>query len=276
MHPLIPGSRMHADSTSTIPAPAEAPLLYGPRYARLGLAIHPVGTDKAPLTPHGFHDASRDLEQIKRWVRQFPNAGLGARTGDEIAPGSRVLAADRDDRNGGTFEGLELPATWRTITPNGEHLWFSYPAGLHITCDNAGRLGRGIDLKAVGGYLVLPPSLHPSGKRYRWAPGCAPWECPLAPAPAWLLERAVTRKATERAPLTGREWVALLESLAEGNRDVGLTRIGGLFFRSLPPALAAELLHAINHGYCMPPLGSAQVEKICESLARRELARWSR
>jgi hypothetical protein len=53
-------------------------------------------------------------------------------------------------------------------------------------------LGPGIDTRAQGGYVVLPPSVHPSGRPYAWRPGRDPWTTPPASLPAWLLEKLTT------------------------------------------------------------------------------------
>jgi len=42
----------------------------------------------------------------------------------------------------------------------------------------------GIDLRADGGYIVVPPSVHASGNHYSWLDP----DVPIAPAPAWLKE----------------------------------------------------------------------------------------
>jgi AAA domain/Bifunctional DNA primase/polymerase, N-terminal len=47
----------------------------------------------------------------------------------------------------------------------------------------------GVDIRGQGGFAVLPPSMHESGKRYRWVDGCAPWEIEIAEAPHWLCEK---------------------------------------------------------------------------------------
>jgi hypothetical protein len=248
--------------------PTDEPLATAPSYAGLGLATFPV-RGKAPLTDHGFKDASKDPAQLAAWLAQYRNAGIAAPTGQEIEPGRRVAVVDRDERHGGSFAGLDIPPTWRAITPGGEHVWYWYPAGLTISCNNTGLLGPGLDLKAVGGYVVLPPSPHPSGERYRWAPGCAPWETPLSPAPKWVLERATMPK-TEGARRSGSEWASLFSNLGEGNRDIGLTTLAGILFRELDPMLAYQLLHVTNEARCKPPLSSEQVDKIASSIGGRE------
>ena len=64
----------------------------------------------------------------------------------------------------------------------------------------------GIDLQGEGHYVVAPPSLHPSGKRYRWAEGQGIDELSIADAPEWLydyLEEAPTSAAPEQDGTTG-------------------------------------------------------------------------
>jgi hypothetical protein len=54
------------------------------------------------------------------------------------------------------------------------------------------RVGAGIDVRADGGYVIAPPSLHPAGERYVWT-----WHCDPSPMPQWL-ERLVDPPRVER------------------------------------------------------------------------------
>lgn len=75
------------------------------------------------------------------------------------------------------------------------------------------RLCAGVDLKHRTGYVVVPPSLHPSGKPYAWGN-----TTPIAAAPAWLV--ALMR----RAPVTPPASATLFSG--GGNTD-GLVRVVG-------------------------------------------------
>lgn len=134
--------------------------------------------------------ASTDEKMIKGWWRKWPDANIGIATGAE----SRLIAIDVDFRHGGDvslaqlFEPHgEIPETLEAKTGGGFHLLFEHP-GIPIQ-NSAGKLGEGLDARGDGGYIVASPSLHASGKRYRWRNDHAP-----APVPEWLLKRLTEEK----------------------------------------------------------------------------------
>ena len=76
--------------------------------------------------------------------------------------------------------------TWEQFTGGGgRQLFFRYPSGW--TCANA-KTDIHVDIRGQGGFAVLPPTRHASGKQYVWEEGRAPWEIGLLEAPGWLLE----------------------------------------------------------------------------------------
>jgi len=48
-------------------------------------------------------------------------------------------------------------------------------------------LARDVDVRGEGGFLVLPPSIHPSGRPYEWIEGLDPATTEIAACPDWLL-----------------------------------------------------------------------------------------
>ncbi len=143
-------------------------------YARAGLRVLPLlPGQKTPATRHGKDDATTDLERIRSWWIGNPLYNIGIRPN----PGDVVL--DIDVRNGGTYESLgEHPETRTAFTGGlGWHVWFRCSGQMRGKLDKL----PGVDIKTETGYLVAPPSIHPSGNRYRWINNE-----PIAPMPGHL------------------------------------------------------------------------------------------
>jgi hypothetical protein len=133
-------------------------------YAAAGWPVFPITPNgKQPvgrLAPHGFKDATTDRATIIDWWTQCPTANIGGATG---APGADVLDVDvKDGRTGMELfdrarqAGL-LRGAYTTIrTPSGGlHVWF------RGTDQQSGAVGgkfKPLELKARGGYVLLPPS----------------------------------------------------------------------------------------------------------------------
>lgn len=162
--------------------------------AEMGLPVFPCDAQKRPMTQHGFRDATRDPETIRR---SFRNAAMiGIPTGE--ASGFFVL--DLDCKNGA--QGLEwlaahearLPQTRRHRTRSGGvHLLFAMPAGRTIR-NSASRVGPGVDVRGTGGYIIAPPS-----DGYDVVDACT-----IAEAPAWLLD-LIDPPAPQAQPVAPRQ-----------------------------------------------------------------------
>ncbi|MFU8855042.1 bifunctional DNA primase/polymerase, partial [Micromonospora sp. SL1-18] len=138
------------------------------------------------LTCHGFYAATTDPARVAAIVAAVPRGQLALRTG----AASELLVVDVDPAHDGAATLARLiaagltPPTARVRTGSGGlHLYYRHP-GRHMPCSQGkpGQgLGPGIDVKADGGYVVLPPSVHPrTGRPYRWIPGQAVKEMPPA------------------------------------------------------------------------------------------------
>jgi len=77
--------------------------------------------------------------------------------------------------------------TWEQLTGGGGlQMFFTYPPGWKFAVN--AKTDINVDIRCQGGFAVLPPTMHASGKAYTWIDGRAPWEIPIALAPDWLLE----------------------------------------------------------------------------------------
>jgi hypothetical protein len=140
---------------------------------------------KHPLNRGGRNTASTDPRQITAWWRRWPTANVGIASGEAANLG--VLDVDGEDGRASLArieaEHGPLPGTVTAITSRGCHLLYQWTPGLGI---GAGFYGDGLDHRGQGGYIIAPPSRHPSGHIYRWLTADdsdpAPWSHPL---PAW-------------------------------------------------------------------------------------------
>lgn len=136
------------------------------RYAAAGWPVFPCKPDgtpeaehwKAPLTEHGFLDATTNTAIIRSWWARWPAANAAIATG---APGPDVLDVDvKPDgsgypalnrlKRGGVLTGAAALVRTRS---GGVHVYF---AGTSQGCRSLPR--QHIDLKATGGYVLAPPS----------------------------------------------------------------------------------------------------------------------
>jgi Bifunctional DNA primase/polymerase, N-terminal len=199
-----------AYSTLDASSPLQFPLLScheaAVTYAHQGIPVFPVcGKVPYPRT-RGFHDACTDPDVIGWWWRRWPDANVAVPTG----AASRWIALDIDGRHGG-FASLThlkamrdhhlegepaLPATRIARTGSGMHMIFQPPSTvLRNTVEYAGL--PGIDVRGEGGYIVVAPSIHPNGHRYRWLSLMTP-----APFPALLLDLLHRREQLRRQQMS--------------------------------------------------------------------------
>jgi len=215
---------------------------------------------KHPRTLQGLKDATTDTELVDSWWARWPGSNVGIRTG--AASGLVVLDIDVATGGAGTLARLEhergkLPRTAEVLTGSGgKHLLFRHPGS--ATPNSAGKLGNGVDLRGDGGYVVAPPSLHASGRPYKWTRAL---ERGLADPPAWLLAETVPRRNGAAPPVD--------DIIPEGRRrDTMLSVAGSLRRRGLTSGEIRATLMALNER-CRPPLELAEVEALALDVATR-------
>ena len=107
---------------------------------------------------------------------------------------------NRDGKNGSATLDLlcdqyrfRIPETFTVLTGGGGyHRHLQVPTGVWIP-SSAGKLGVGLDVRAEGGFVVMPPSLHKSGRRSEII--C---DAPLALIPEPLLTLLVPQQNARR------------------------------------------------------------------------------
>jgi Bifunctional DNA primase/polymerase, N-terminal/Primase C terminal 1 (PriCT-1) len=231
-------------------------------FAERGIPTFPL-KGKAPLTPHGFKDASTDPRRLHAWGNRYPGANIAIRTGSI----SGIVVMDLDKE---TPEAMQvwnsLPETVEAETGRGRHRYYNIPKG---TRARSRKLAPGLDFKGDDGYVVAPPSVHPSGARYRWISS----NSEMASLPDEFLEPESVNNVDNSRRLEIAQRCAIAEDtpIPEGTRNETLTRIAGRLHdgsRDLE-TLAVELI-VINEARCTPPLPQSEVRGIAKSIANRE------
>ena len=145
------------------------------------MLIIPVNARGAPLTPHGFKDASSDPEVIKAWRRKWPHCDFGwALPPDRLAVDLDMKHGKngfKDFRDRARCDPCDVATPQATTPSGGLHLIYAATkAHKNLVAID----GTGIDTRTAGGYIVLP--LPGNGRRWlRPLMGAT-----LLPAPAWL------------------------------------------------------------------------------------------
>ena len=203
---------------------------------------------------------------ISRWFQRWPEANVGIVTGAI----SRLVVMDVDRQHGGLsslalleMEHGSLPATVAALTGGGgRHYYFAHPGDV---IHNRTGLAPGIDIRGDGGCVVAPPSIHPSGGRYAWVPGCSPDDVQPANLPGWLRDLATTKSMQGHSRSHWRDLVQ--GGVAIGARNSTIASLAGhLLWHEVDPAVVTELLLAWNRVRCRPPLGDEEVLRTVASI----------
>lgn len=230
--------------------------------AQSGWRLFPCN-GKKPCIKGWPQQATCNLLQLEAWAAQFVNCNWAATTGPE----SGVFVVDCDGDAGLDWlkaqidAGNELPEGWAVHTARGLHLYFAWTAGLEIR-NSASKLARGVDIRGIGGYVIIPPSTHPDGPQYAAVDDA----CPVSPAPAWLLD--LIRNISD-PPAPAKTVQPRWDTIPEGRRNDKLTSTGGYLRRKglSQTEIEAALLQD-NQRRCNPPLPDAEVSRIAASVAR--------
>ena len=228
--------------------------------ARTGWHLFPVaGKFPAIAGGAGLNDATNDPDRLSSLFAAATNAdGLAVDCGR-----SNLVVLDVDTKPG--LDGRDTlrdaghpwlePDTPRASTPRGgEHVFFAgtLPSRIGVL--------PGVDVKGVGGYVVLPPAPGRS-----WLADASPWDLSPVPVPAWLLRLAAPPRAG-----TPRWEAALEDYVSEGHRnDTAFSIARELVCRGVPDRLVVLLTLSWCRAFCRPPLTDSEALPAVRSAIKR-------
>ena len=251
-------------------SPSEALRKAALTFAGHGWYVFPIvpGNKYPPIVKWSV-EATTDPEQINRWWDENPNANIGIATGPS---GLSVIDLDvKKDKPGiENFRVLcqqngNVPPTMTFQTPTGgQHLVYK-GTGLKSTYE---KLGKGIDTRCEGGYIVAPGSIVPEGI-YRVIQRGEP-----APIPQWLAGLIGRRETGSVEPIENFEpdsELAIDEAIRFlGDREPAIEGAGGdnwtfqtaLKLRDLgiSEATAYRLMSRLWNETCEPPWEEADLK----------------
>ncbi len=185
-------------------------------YLAKGFSVIPLKIkDKRPAIDSWkeFQERRPSEEEIVQWFGNGTSNNIGIVTGKI----SGITVIDFDSPEAIQFaKDHRFPETPMVKTGKGYHGYFGYKEGVR-NFQKRDDL-PGIDLRAEGGYVVAPPSIHPDGHAYSWIPGHGLDDVPLAPLPEIIL----TKNQKEKTPLRDA-----YKGVERGSRNDTLARLCG-------------------------------------------------
>lgn len=252
-------------------------------YASLGWKVYPIqppkdgsctcrkGLDCTDPGKHPFYElggmgsASNDPEQLERLIGSR-DTSLGILCDRSFwvldCDGEKGLA----DLQALVDRNSELPET-PTVETGGGGKHFYFAADSRIARNPVKIKGTSMDVRSKGGAVVAPPSLHASGRSYRWT---TPPETPLAAAPEWLIDWILSKPEATGSYVFEDLDLETAPGAGEGSRNDQLCRLVGRYlgrFGETPDLLQL----AMDWGNrCDPPMDSKQVEKTVAHLVAKD------
>lgn len=229
------------------------------QYLNYGWSVLPVKPDeKRPYMTNWLQYTKNKASKasVESWFRSLSGAGIGAVTGRI----SGIVVLDVESYCPTPIEELlkEYPTQMVARTGSGGyHLYYQYPMNVSRV-SNRVRIFEGADLRADGGFIVLPPTVHPNGNRYEWVQ-----RGPLGVFPLALLD--IESKPT----IQNEGWITeALRGVSEGGRNDTCARLAGYFFKKGMTYDIVEALLLDWNERNNPPLPAKEVRLTAKSIER--------
>ena len=173
------------------------------RYQKRGLPVIPCNGKMPLIKSWQNRNAPPTDAEIEEWLEKWPDMNIGLVMGAAsgivgiVVDGAMALERLEEISNG------DIPETEMYKTPGsdaGRRLLYRLPDGIGKAAKWIDKLeGEHSELAFLGDgqQTILPPSIHPNGKRYAWVKGSTPKDVDIAEAPEWMISRMTGKKAKE-------------------------------------------------------------------------------
>jgi putative DNA primase/helicase len=235
-----------------------------------------------PLSPHSFYSGTDDEHKILDWWTGTPTLNIGVQTGRKTSDpnsGSGIVILDLDIKNGGSplerlhdLFGDEYSQYLKTpiakTGSGGYHLYYHIPSDKTVASTTEFRGLAGVDIRGEGGFVIAPPSIHPTGVPYRWLRSLVPevlWESE-PPEDYWVFQDVPEALYTNTH---GKPKYHLedMRKIGSGERNTKLAWLGSLLRSAgIAEPTIVETLYQHNLAVCDPPLDRTEVEGIAKGV----------
>lgn len=228
-------------------------------YVDNGWSVLPVKPeDKRPYMTNWlqYTRTKANKPTVTNWFNNLAGAGIGVVTGKI----SNMVVLDIESDCPYPIEDIlrKYPTQMYSRTGSGGyHLFYQYPTNVSRVANRVGIFERA-DLRADGGFIVLPPTVHPSGGRYEWIKKGALGAFPLA-----LLDLRSQPKVQNDGWIT-----EALRGVTEGGRNDTCARLAGYFFKKGINADIVESLLLEWNERNDPPMPVHEVRTTIKSIER--------
>lgn len=224
-----------------------------PLYQKWGLCMIPLRfKEKTPALPswQRYQKVKPESGELFEWFGSDTPKNVGIVCG-KVSSNLVVLDCDTEDAWADIIRycndhGIDLYQTPQVKTARGFHIW------IRLRNPPPSRRIAGLDIQSEGKYVVAPPSIHPTGVRYKF----------LNPDVSEILEfDSLADLGIQEEPQVSQGrgktpyWVTeALKGAAEGERDNTATRLAGYFKgKDLPLNVTSTILKDWTFRCQQPP-----------------------
>ena len=228
-------------------------------YVDRGWSVLPVRPEeKRPFMTNWlqYTHSRASKETITSWFTNLSGAGVGIVTGKV----SNVIVLDVESTCPYPIEDILKKYPTQLISRSGSggyHLFYQFPTNVPKVANRV-RIFDGADLRADGGFIVLPPTIHSSGRRYEWVSEGVPGRFPVA-----LLDLRSQPKVQSDGWIT-----EALRGVSEGGRNDACARLAGYFFKKGMTYDIVESLLLDWNERNDPPMPTKEVRTTIKSIER--------
>lgn len=202
-----------------------------------GMCVIPMkpGTKMPYIRWKQYQSDRPSRDQVMRWWQTWPDAGIAV----VLGPISNLICVDIDGKSAHQILIDHLSEVPRAPTvksgsrdPFRYHLYFEWPkniaCGATVSPWNDSRDSGKLEIRGHGGLSVLPPSVHKSGRHYRWVLGRTFRNIAPPPLPQAFKDALL---ASQTSKCNGKNEASEFVPFRLGVQDVVIAKSTGEFLR---------------------------------------------